>query len=782
MASKEQAQAPTPAKSPRALLASTVAISNADMPALHADGTGARSERDSASYMTVADCDDRAVEAERAEDVSTTNARWLRMLSATPTGRHLTEYLAHVECACNGHDVGMECPIDQVATLRRALLHALGHSPKPFGLPHKLPKYIFVANLCGRKLLMTSENSLLLQLMSHSPNGQACTERAMDATRAMVQHAQHNADHSVLMTYSMPFQVEMPNLFWDVRTIRRMPNGNVVDGQLAYHLGSSQARPVACTSSLETEASRGELDAIVEAFRENMHAINMDHDEDSVDSDSVTGLSGPNVQRLEQIVSMLKQERKKMHVEHREELRRANDRLTTATEAAGTRSAEAYAQERSDEALLVQRISTIEKALQMAVDSAAQKDTQLKTIQSAKATAELEWEGERKELRAKMVLVEASANQATKQLSRCNQDREKALKKQDTQHAKTVDEMERKYQSSVLAERTARAEGEGFMQRMQILSKTMESHDATNEAYQLEIAHLKRANKVLRGIIVFGGCRLQCAQEFAQQLPAAITRAAAAEGSLTVLRLAMNSANADVSRLQTEVDQLNAAAKAALAKAEEIEEVDATTAPVPELPVYKAVMSDHATMTLPITSKADFELGELQTTHCKLQDAMKAKERELAEVKSELQRTLKRTSKKHLSPPDCIVDAAPSATEVSGRSALGSNGGPYMLNNHVHIGNGCAGSHNAIDPGVDPSGEPGIEYIIAQAASSLRHLAEMARESSRHKVAATEGWAHARALTQYGAYQPPPMQAHGGGMMYQGQHIVQGGFIGGHSQ
>ena len=104
-----------------------------------------------------------------------------------------------------------------------------------------------------------------------------------------------------------------------------------------------------------------------------------------------------------------------------------------------------------------------------------------------------------------------------------------------------------------------------------------------------------------------------------------------------------------------------------------------------------------------------------------------------------------------------------------------------MISNHVHIGNGGAGSPNAVDPGMDPSGEPGLEHIIAQAALSLRHLAEMARESSRHKAAATEGWAHARALQQYGAYQPPPMQGHGGGMMYHGQHMGQGGFMGGHS-
>jgi len=776
MASKKKAQVPVPARSPAASLVSPMATSDADLPALPAGGTGAKRERDPASYMTVPDCDDRAVETIQGDDTTSSNARWLGMLSATPTGRHITEYLAHVECACNGHDVGVECPIDQVTTWRRALLLALEKHARPFGLPRKLPKYIFVANLCGRKLLMTSDNNLLLQLMSHSPNGEACNARAVDATRMMIQHVQQNSDHSVLMTYSMPFQVEMSNLFWDVRTIRRMPNGKVVDGQLAYHLGSSQARPVSCTSSLETEASRDELVAIVEGFRENMHAIDMDHDDEAEGSESVPGLFSPKVHQLEQIVTMLKQERKKMQIEHREELQRAQDRVTTAVEAAGTRSAEAYAQERADEARMVENLATLEKALQKAVDAAAQKDTDLKTMRSAKATAELEWDVERKELRSKAALMEASGNQATKQLSRCNQDREKALKKQENQHAKTVDEMERKYQSAVLAERTARAEGENLMERMQVLSTTMEGHDATNEAYQSEMTHLQRTNKVLGGIIMIGGLRLECAQEFAQQLPAAISRAEAAEGSLTVLQLALNSAEAESSRLEAEVNRLNAAADAALERTEEAEE-----AALPEPPASKPVMTDHATMTLPITSKAELELGELQTAHCKLQDEMKVRERELAEAKSELQRNIKRHAKKHPPPPDCITDGAPSATAVVGHPTSGTNGGAYVISNHVHIGNGGAGSPNAVDPGMDPSGEPGLEHIIAQAALSLRHLAEMARESSRHKAAATEGWAHARALQQYGAYQPPPMQGHGGGMMYHGQHMGQGGFMGGHS-
>ena len=695
---------------------------------------------------------------------------WMQALAKTPTGRHVRDYLAHVASACSVQDPGIECPIDQVTSYRRALIRALEMSEQPFGLPRKLPRFIFVANLCGRKLLLTSARSVLLQLMSHSPNGAGCVQQAMLGIKAVMRHMDANPDDSVLMTYSMPFQVEMSNLFWDVRTIRRMPNGRILDGQISYQLGGGQARAVASTSGLEHESSRGELDAIIEGFRANMACVDMDINVGGLPSaESTDSAQQGRVAHLEQMVNMLQHERKKMHVDHRQEIDAARERVQQAVEAAQAASAEAYAQERTDEKVLADQLGILKLEFDKTKEAFGRKDIELKKLKAKSAAADLEWDGELKDMQSKTALMEASCNQAAKQLAKSNSERDKTLKRQETQHAQTLDEMERRYQSVVLSERAARAEGESLMERMVTLSKTMEGHDATDEAYRSELAHLKRANKVLGGLVQLGGCRFDCALEFAKQYPVAIARAEEAEGALKVAKLASASARADAGRLQADVDSLKEA-EASNAKC---------SAPVIEPPA----MTDAATMTQPITSKAELELGEIQTAHCKLQDEMKAKERELAETKAEFARVVKRSAKKN-PPPDCLTEQPPSASAVVGHPTQPQMaGGAYMINNHVHIGNGGNGiAPVPIDLGVDPNADPSVEHAIAQAVGTLRYLADMARESSRHKAAATEGWATVRALQQYSAYAPPPPALQGPvGMMYHGQHMAQGGFVPGHS-
>ena len=175
-------------------------------------------------------------------------------------------------------------------------------------------------------------------------------------------------------------------------------------------------------------------------------------------------------------------------------------------------------------------------------------------------------------------------------------------------------------------------------------------------------------------------------------------------------------------------------------------------------------------MTQPITSKTDLELGELQTKHCILQDELAAKEKELADFKAEASRALKR-AKKQAPPVDCMIDPMPPPTVV-GHPSQNQQQSPYLINNHVHIGNGATSP--SIDPGVDPNTDPIVEHAIAQAAANMRQLADMARESNRHKTAAQEGWATVRALQQYTAYNPPAP-----GMLYHNaQHMGHNSFIG----
>lgn len=177
-------------------------------------------------------------------------------------------------------------------------------------------------------------------------------------------------------------------------------------------------------------------------------------------------------------------------------------------------------------------------------------------------------------------------------------------------------------------------------------------------------------------------------------------------------------------------------------------------------------------MTVHVTSKVDLELGELQTAHAKLNDMYDLKVRECAEVRMDLVRWKEKARKKSV-PYDLQTDdgsigtslesspeaSLPSNTAVLGTPALQpphpTTTHPSFILNQVHIR-----GHANVDLGHDPTLEPAVEAVIQQAVQCMRTMADMARDSARHKGAAHEAWAHVRALQNYTGYQMPTYQMH----------------------
>ena len=93
-------------------------------------------------------------------------------------------------------------------------------------------------------------------------------------------------------------------------------------------------------------------------------------------------------------------------------------------------------------------------------------------------------------------------------------------------------------------------------------------------------------------------------------------------------------------------------------------------------------------------------------------------------------------------------------TTLPGADSLGSmvaaRGGRLVATGAASNGNSTAVA--STDLGHAPDVDSSVEHLIANAATSLRILADQARECARHKQAAHEGWAQVRALQNYTGY------------------------------
>lgn len=740
-----------------------------------------------------------------AQDVETGNGfgdegfdgDWMKALEKTKAGKEVIDYLAQVEAVVHSDDPGVECPVDQVATYRRVLIRALERSGTPFGLPRKLPKFIAVVNLAGRKMLLTTDKPVLFKLLAHSPHGKRATAIVQQSVKKVFAFQETaSTDMSLLLVYSMPFQVEMSNLHWDMRTIVRTvdPDGGykVVDGHIGYEIGENKARPRGCTSIAESPISSALLKAQIDRFGQNVSSTDLDIEIevgvlDAIDPEAPAAL---RVQQLEQLLVTLGSERRKMQTNHKVELDEVAMKHRCAMAEAQDAAAVAYEQERSDEVGLQKKVESLQGQLDSDVRALADKTKELRTAKAEHARKELLWAEERKKLESQRALQEASALAVSKQLAKCNADRDKTMRKLEMTNTQTVDAMEKRIQKLVIAERTAKQQGEELVERMKTLSNAMDGSDATHEALNHDLASLRRYNRVLMAMMMLGAQRFKETRTELSQAEAQTTASTvridklaleleAVDGARGGALLAKTAAEAARDQLTKANHQLQCQLEIVQGEKKQKDKLEAA-APVQ---ILKPLTREVATETVRVTTKEELELGELSTKYAKQQDELDAKKKEILSLTAELARQKTKAAKRL--PPSSFVASTDEAggganatheseTAVVGMPAPPSSNhtnGPYILN-QVHInGRGPAST----DVGHDATMDPSVEAVVAQAALGLRSLAELAREAQRHKQAATEGWAQVRALQQNFGYPQVPM--------YQGppHGHTSGAFIG-HSQ
>lgn len=445
------------------------------------------------------------------DDETQANSDWLVALrTGSPAGRKLHDHFVHMAAALETGDLPSQCPIDQVTTFLRVFVHGLTKTPTPFGLPKEQPKCIAICNWNGVKGIYYSNKPILIQMLAHTPTRLGPVDLAQSHLRRLWNHVAAKRGRSMIMCYSLPFQVSIDHLYWEVRTIERSAAGAVTDGQLVYRVGEEHASMAACTSAVEWSGSHPLLQHQYQAMTRELVAQDTDVDP-GADVSSADGATGSKISTLEGIVTAVRAAAKQAENQHKLEkraleleVRSLQQREVTIGALAETVVSTAQHNDGEELASLRVRNMTLQQAVGDKARAIAEYETRIKGD-------ELAWEearDKRKELEAALANATLVATRASANACKASGDLQaqvESLNRLNATNRKTIENLERQKQDAEIARRAAVQEADVHQTArqkaengMQALCKKLESHDAINESQLAQLAQLERQGAGLR--------------------------------------------------------------------------------------------------------------------------------------------------------------------------------------------------------------------------------------------------------------------------------------------
>ena len=257
---------------------------------------------------------DATVATDRSEKA---DAEWFRRLCTGNSGaRALQDHLASIETVLANN--GAQAAIDQAIHNREAFLAALHHSlannaPFPCGLAARVPKYVAIVNLSGKRMLLTSDNDILVRAL--------CARSSRSTPRALAEQIHRfvlwvecalnpviksaaPTTAFVLITYMLPWQVGLEAAYWEVNSVAIAARDDGKKMVMDRHISLTSladdtfsARPTLSARAID-DATRG-------AFATQYVATNLDAHDDTHVADDEDG-EGAKMQRLRSLMEAMR--------------------------------------------------------------------------------------------------------------------------------------------------------------------------------------------------------------------------------------------------------------------------------------------------------------------------------------------------------------------------------------------------------------------------------------------------------------------------------------------
>jgi len=726
-------------------------------------------------------CDADATGRPAEECETQHNSNWLAALErGSPAGRKLWDHFNHMAHVSIAGDIPSQCPIDQASTFLRVFVHAFAKTSTPFGLPREQPKCIAMCNLNGEKNIYYSNHPALIFMLAITPTRMGSPEAARIHVRKLWEYARAQPNRSLLMTYSLPFQVSIDHLHWEVRTVERTAAGAVMDGHLAFRVGEDGPSTAASAAALEAAIAQPVLQHQYQALKAEVVAQDTDIDPLS-DASSIEGIVSDRVAVLEHLVNAVRGKAKEAESGHRQEVARFQKDIQalqarevtmgalaeTVVEKASHDEREENHRLRCEQDNLAQAV--VEKGKEVAV-----RDREIAVLKADWEAAKLCWTEERENYDKQIAAAAVATTAAGTIICKANEQLQAEIETLGATNKKTIENLERQKQDAEIARRSAVQDAENekatvdkVVGQMQALSKKMEGHDAVVESQLAEIADLKR--RVARQRIalhVVGAADKQLASGHTMQLAAV---RAEVEKELASAQTAMRNARKDLKAKEREratlsanydrsngnladataqMDRLKtelAKVKVELSAAEEL--LDGGAAPDAEPPAKPAAASFDP--NVPTAATLSLELGAERARVAKLAarvEALEPFETKLAETAQLLEEYKRKHDQAHVELADVRVEREtlrsdaqrlkaeakmgpmPAAKKMGGKggkSGAAAESTPPFPTTALPVA--VAEALSAASDQAKKSSSAAFESLVGQTTSNIGVMADMAR-------------------------------------------------------
>ena len=627
------------------------------------------------------------------DDASTDERAFVASLSQTVPGKHLLEYYHCVNFLVT-HPNRRVSAVEEAERFRRIFCSAYAKTEGCFGLPKPTPKFVAVVNLSGFRGVLYSNRATLIDML--------CKTYA-DSDQAVIANVDRVLDYAarkgcpVLCCLSLPWQAGLHNLYWTIRSLERGNDGSLRDGSIFYANNADNVRAAGHTCETDrTDATV--LAAQLAKMSRSFSTTNLDliiDPEETLRSSNGT----EREKKLSSVVACVRADRvrllgdmERLRKEHSEQLREADRRADLAIE------------------VLQQDLRTAEKALREVERDRDRFAKEADTARSSLNAAELVHSAEIAKMRSDVKVYEGNARSATRELNQLQSSATETAAATDRAHAAEVRSIERRLNDITLNLAKERTDVARLNREKACLDTVCEALRCEKAALACDNFSAKRRYLVLRVVLFMAKHKHEQAR----------AEAVAAK---------MDAVNAvqDVENMQRRLDDLNAETQELREELVRAQDAQARTE-ADRVPTSR----DVATETVPITTKTELELGELQTEHARV-----------LEEKNKLADELERATSVHAQPP--ARQASPIPCSEGGVASLPPGTVcpqsvpppvPHMFNHTVVAQPTPWGERPATDVEPPHSGNEPVDCLVAQMTSGICALGEMARQhhQSQHVV------------------------------------------------
>ena len=653
--------------------------------------------------------------------------QWFEALDSSGPGRALKEHLACVDEATQNRKRGQSTP-SECFHVRHVFCAAYQNNDRCFGLPRPTPSYICIVNFSGQRFVLYSENVLLIRMVTAI--GPEAGPHTMKGVQQCVDHASKHGT-SLLLCFSLPWQVGVEQLHWELRSLERRETEQGVevrDGAIMFKYGIQEGPRIAASTLDSACIDPAQLEARSKAFRSAFAVCNMDRELDAKPPGVLSGADSEQLAKMSNLLSALKLELNKRKEDLRAEKEDHEKEIEKMQRDADRRVAKVAEKCKTAEMLCRKKMDEMEAHHRLLMEQNNNLLTANRTIAADKAEQDLLFERTQKDLLQRVKIAEASAKVLADK-ERASEARKAKMETRAQESFNSVIEgLERRLADAQICERRALSRAEELQIQVYKMDAIVDSERAEKEVLVFEHERARKAGMIKSCVIAVASQKLIALRETCE--------------SAEVMALSAREAHVEAIKQRQGME-------------EELQKWTKPTYTTCSTAVNTEPMQEPEELT-----NLQAEVGRLNTEL----EAILLRAKEAEEALAEAKRAQAR-KKKPPPPPGCVEDPAPPPQQETHNFRNQVNNTVQLL---VPQGGFCGQAN--IDIPSDPNGDATMEALIGQVGTAVRALAQVAREGAQHKQAASDMYSELCGIKHSMSQFAPQQQFQWSG--WEPQHLV----------